>query len=179
VPKNLKRERRRGQRTDMWHLFGGGPESPGVRKGFDLIRMGRYDEAEEFFRKALEEHPKEPHGWVGRGIAAQRRGDPRKALEYLDYALTLAPDDPDASYHRARVLAVLDRHEQALSWYERSIRRKPTAAAHYCKGRSLEALERDPEALDCYEKALTLTDEQEVKVRRDTLLQRLRQQRST
>ena len=164
----------------MWRLFGGGPESPGVQKGFDLIRMGRYDEAEEFFRKALEEHPKEPRGWVGRGIAALRRGDPRKALEYLDYALTLALDDPDASYHKARVLAVLDRHEQALSWYERAIRLRPgSAAAQYCKGRSLEALERYPEALDCYEKALTLTDEREVKVRRDTLLQKLRQQRST
>ena len=163
----------------MWRLLGGGQESPGVRKGFDLIRMERYDEAEEFFRKALSEHPKDPHGWVGRGIAALRRGDPKKALEYEDYALTLAPDDPNAWYQKARALASLERHEQALSCYERSLRLHPTAAAYYCKGRSLEALERDPEALDCYEKAVTLTDEEEVKARRDTLLRKLREERST
>jgi tetratricopeptide (TPR) repeat protein len=163
----------------MWGLFGGSQVSPAVRKGYDLIRWERYDEAEDFFKKALEEHPKDPHGWVGRGIAALRRGDPRKALEYVDYALTLAPDEPNAWYQKARALASLGKHEQALSCYERSLHLQPTGAAWYCKGRSLEALERDPEALDCYDKAMTLTKEDEVRARRDALLRKIREQRST
>jgi tetratricopeptide (TPR) repeat protein len=172
-------DQEKGGPKGMWGLFGGGQVSPGVRKGFDLIRLERYDEAEEFFTKALAEHPKDPHAWLGRGIAALRRGDARKALEYVEYALTLAPNEPNAWYQKARALAALGKHEQALSCYELSLHLQPTAAAWYFKGLSLEALERDPEALDCYEKAVTLTSEEEVKARRDALLRKLRAQRST
>lgn len=77
-----------------------------------LLRLGRKDEAETalnqgdaVFRTMLDETPDDPSAWNGLGSIEAVRGNFEQALEYIDRALEIAPDYPDALRDKKQVLA--------------------------------------------------------------------------
>jgi Flp pilus assembly protein TadD len=144
----------------MMNLFRGG-EAPWIRKGFDLLMVKKDREALDTFARGLAKEPKDPLGWLGRGMALSRLGDDRKALEIWE--------------RKGISLARLGRHEQALSCFEKVVRIEPgDARAWYHKGLSFEALDRPREAYDCYGQALRISDAPEIRERRDAVLSLIR-----
>ncbi len=90
----------------------------------------------------------------------QQRGRPIEALKLIGQALAVNARVPAAYANFGLVLAVLERHEEAVAAYERAIALKPDYAESFNgRGNALRALERRDEALDSYAQALALKPE--------------------
>ena len=63
-------------------------------KGESAFRQGRFAEAEGYFMKVLAEHPDRLDALVGLGMAQYKRGEPDLAIETLQKALAVRPNDP-------------------------------------------------------------------------------------
>ncbi len=63
--------------------------------GFILLRLGRLDDAERFFRKAVEENQDDPIATEHLGDIAQLRGDSARARDQWQQALDLAGEEHD------------------------------------------------------------------------------------
>ena len=81
-----------------------------------LLRLGRRDEAETalnqgevVFRTMLDEIPDDPGAWNGLGSIEAVRGNFEQALEYIDRALEIAPDYPEALRDKKWVLKYIKR----------------------------------------------------------------------
>jgi len=61
--------------------------------GRQLLRENEVDEAFKIFKMNYDKSPKEYTTNIGMGRAYASKGDPKKALTHLKYALTVAPDD--------------------------------------------------------------------------------------
>ena len=93
--------------------------------------------------------------FMGVVAALQKRWD--QALEWVDLALKVSPQNGFAHSNRGNILIELDRHEEALSSYKQAIALEPLyAEAHSNQGNALQALGRYQEALASYEKAVEL-----------------------
>ena len=82
-----------------------------------LIRLGRYDEAElalneggHIFRTMISEWPEDASAWNGLGSVEAVRGNYEQALGYVDRALEITPDYPDALADRQQILKTLRRN---------------------------------------------------------------------
>jgi tetratricopeptide (TPR) repeat protein len=83
-------------------------------EGMALSRLGRKDEAEEalnqgevVFRTMLDEIPDDASAWNGLGSIAAVRRDYEQALEYIERALQIMPDYPDALQDKKQILEIL------------------------------------------------------------------------
>jgi hypothetical protein len=72
---------------------------------WDLLRAGHYAEAYAAFERHLRAAPGEARGFVGLGLAAEGQGIPAAAALAYRTALSLAPQDPDATRGLARTAA--------------------------------------------------------------------------
>ncbi len=64
-----------------------------------LVTSGRYDRAIQIMDDAIRTHPDNYHFLWSRGLIYRRMGDMDKALESLQAAVELAPDQPKIYYH--------------------------------------------------------------------------------
>ena len=93
-------------------------------------------------------------------LAEQRRYD--EALEELDKALTLAPNDVDADFNKASMLFDLGRVDEALVYFRAARAGDPAyAAAAVGEGNTLLALGREDEAEAAFYQALELDNQQQ------------------
>jgi len=86
-----------------------------------LGRLGRYKESEvalakgeRIFRTMIKERRRDAGAWNGLGSIEAVRGNLEKAHEYVDKALTILPDYPDARQDHAQILAGLGRKTCAV-----------------------------------------------------------------
>lgn len=82
-------------------------------------------------------------------------GENAECLDTANRSLKKSPDFPEAHFYRARGLAALGRHEEAVEefeWYIETLGSDPTAMSEM--GDSLMALERVPEAREMYRSSL-------------------------
>jgi hypothetical protein len=81
-----------------------------VRLGRDLEAADALDLAESTFATAVAERPRDAGAWNGLGSVEAVRGNLRKALKYVNKALAIQPDYPEAQQDRAGILAALGRN---------------------------------------------------------------------
>ena len=124
-----------------------------------LERLGRVDEADKAYRKAISIQP----GWWSthshQGVFRQGRGDFDGALESFRAAARLSPDNTRVYENLGNVLLLLGRHDEAIAEYGRSIAIRPTASALSNLGTCRFYLGRYGEAADAYERAAALQPE--------------------
>jgi tetratricopeptide (TPR) repeat protein len=121
------------------------------------LRLHRGGRLAEAYRKILATRPN--HGECLRqlGMIALQRGEPRKALEWLDAALRAEPVSAVALSHRGDALAALGNQIEALEDYARAIALdRSLCEAHNGLGNALARLGRFEEALASYERAIEL-----------------------
>jgi tetratricopeptide (TPR) repeat protein len=76
--------------------------------GEELLRDGKLEEAEVFYRRALVLNPEEPSAWYGLGEVREARGQREAALEAYGRAAAAGTDDRVAArghYRRGQILA--------------------------------------------------------------------------
>jgi tetratricopeptide (TPR) repeat protein len=76
-----------------------------------------YGKALKDFKKALDLKPDAFQAFNGMGFALRKTGEPVKALEMYDKALTIAPGFPDALEYRGEAYLALNRIDDAKAAY--------------------------------------------------------------
>jgi len=84
------------------------------RQGTALFQQGRFAEAAELLRQAVEREPS-ARNWKAYGVTLAAQEDYRGAEPPLREACRLAPYDPDACYYLGRALYATDRYEESLA----------------------------------------------------------------
>jgi tetratricopeptide (TPR) repeat protein len=73
-------------------------------KGLALNNLGKYNEAIEYYDKALQIDPKHAYPWNNKGNALNSLGKYEEAIKYIDKSLELNPDTADALYNKGLAL---------------------------------------------------------------------------
>ena len=111
--------------------------------------------AEALFKDLLRKNPKSAPCWHILGLIEQQRGHDRKALELLDRAIALDPNDAAAHSNRGNLLAAMGQPEAALASFDRALALRPDLAQVLCnRGNILHSLGRHAEALASYNAAI-------------------------
>ena len=78
-------------------------EEEGMKKGADLIRHDKFDEAIAEFNKVIAADPKSAAAYYNLGFAYDKKGDLPKAISYFSKAIEIDPTLADAYYNRGFV----------------------------------------------------------------------------
>ena len=114
--------------------------------GTAYARVGRYDDAAEEFRKELAINPNDPLALWKLGELALLT-DPEQARRYLERAVSLDSDFPQAILAYGRVLARSGETEKAVEQFRRVIALAPEEdSVHYHLAAVYRCLGRDEEA---------------------------------
>jgi tetratricopeptide (TPR) repeat protein len=118
-----------------------------------LDRLGRFDQAEEHYRKASKLSPKDPRVWNDLGYSNYLQGRWTEAERALKTAQKLAPADPRVRTNLGLTLAAAGRSQEALSLLSGA---EGDAAGHANLGYLLAATGQHDLARQHYQKALAL-----------------------
>ena len=124
-------------------------------KGDALVSFGRFAEADECFRKALEFNPEDVVFRTSHAKMLARDGKFREADEIMDAICKEEPRGPEPWFTRAEFLSAAGKHEAALKYYYVVRELSPGhSVSHFNCGNILSKLGRYEEAVECYNKAL-------------------------
>jgi len=120
--------------------------------GFALLAqaqmgLGRFEEAERSAVAGLAQDPYSEHLLRIRAVARGRQGRTAEALESIDEALRLAPDQPRSHNYRAVCLEAMERYDEALDAARRAVSLDPHDASYLLQLGALE-LRTDPAAAE-------------------------------
>lgn len=93
--------------------------------GLALAMLGRADEAEAAFQRAIERDPRLGDAWLNAALLAGDRGDYTLALERLDRGESLRGADPGIWYHRGRFFEAVGRIAEARDAFDRCLALAP------------------------------------------------------
>lgn len=98
--------------------------------------------------------------WYSKGAALTILGKYEEAIECIDNALKLSPNNEVALVNKGTALSRLGRHKEALKCYNEAIRVNPNyEVAWNNKGNALTRLKKYEEAIKCYERAIQIDEE--------------------
>ena len=120
-----------------------------------LIKLGRYAEALEACRRAIEIDPTLALAWSLQGIALCRARRFEEGLKSHQRAIELQPDDALIWNNAAGSLRQLGRTHEALHYYDRALALAESAIAPlFGKGQTLSDMGHFDEAIACFDAAL-------------------------
>jgi len=134
------------------------PTNDDAYRGLALAeeRLGRLDEAENTYRRAIQLRP---HYWAGYnwlGLFFYQRARYREAAEQWEQAVALTPDNNQVYYNLGAAYAEMDRDKDAIAALSKSIQLRPTYVAYFNLGSVYVSMRRFEEAISAYEEALKL-----------------------
>ena len=128
-----------------------------LARGFEHHRAGRLAEAEAAYRAVLEEEPANADALHHLGLIAFAAKEHARAIDLMEAARALQPDDHRLLSNLAEVYLRADRTEEALACGERAVELQPdSAAAHMNVGNALRRAGRLDEAERALSTALAL-----------------------
>jgi tetratricopeptide (TPR) repeat protein len=122
-----------------------------------LRQVGRAREAVEANRRATELSPALSDAWVRLAATQAATGDPRGAVETLEHARTLVPEDPVLLSDLGAAYNELERYADAAQVLRQSLAIAPTGDAHNNLGVALNGLQQPADAATEFERALALS----------------------
>jgi tetratricopeptide (TPR) repeat protein len=131
-----------------------------IEHAASLYFQGRYDEAATAYRAIVAAEPRNVDALYQLAAVQLARGLCFEALEYVERAITLVPDEPRLHAMRGYLLDDFELYDEALAAYERAIELDPADPhTHNNRGVLLEALGREEEAAESFGRALELDPE--------------------
>jgi uncharacterized protein (TIGR02466 family) len=116
---------------------------------------GRFAKALPHFRKYLKRRPDDTDALNMASFAAFQAEHTELALQWLNIAKEVNPDDPQTSYNLGLVCQSVGLHEDAVAAYRRTSELDPDfASAHYNLGTVLNEMGKLDEAVSAYDKAI-------------------------
>jgi protein O-GlcNAc transferase len=142
-----------------------------------LTRLGRYEEAEIYARRALHESASSDATFYNYGIILKALKRPVEALEQFSQALKINPSVAETWNNRGTVFSDLQRYREAIADFDRAIGLNPNYSDAFCnKANALTELKSYEQSLPVYDRALALKpDQAEAWVGRGKALAGLRQ----
>ncbi|HEY1725882.1 MAG TPA: tetratricopeptide repeat protein [Steroidobacteraceae bacterium] len=120
-----------------------------------LLNAGRYLELEQQLQDLLTFHPHAGLAWQLLGVAQRRQG--KDAVEALQRATSLLPQDAAAHNNLGNALAQRGQLQQAADSYRRALALNPDSAqAHNNLGNALQGLGQLDQSADSYRRALQI-----------------------
>jgi len=127
------------------------------REAFELHRKGLLARAGALYEDILKAHPRHADCLHFLGVLSIQTRQCEKAVEWIDRAIAIAPDNPAVHCNRGIALKELGQFEAAIASYDRAIALKPDfAKAYYNRGVALKELKRLDAAVRSYEEAAAL-----------------------
>ncbi len=128
-----------------------------LKAALEHQQIGRLDEAEKYYRKALEIDPNNPIALHLLGGLAQQNGQHQEAVEHFIKALKGSPDDAEIHNNLGNSLAALGRYEEAARYLQTAVDLNPDyALALNNLGAVLTEADRPEEAIGYIRKSLQL-----------------------
>src|SRR5262249_40185088 len=91
---------------------------PKARLGACYQYSSLFDDGDREYRRALELEPRFSHAYLMFAWTLEQHGQYEKALQEVDQALHLVPDDAEALSSKGRIYALLQRRKDALAIIE-------------------------------------------------------------
>jgi Flp pilus assembly protein TadD len=128
-----------------------------LHQGTDLLRTGRYAEAEFYLRESLRTRPDDPDALNNLGTAVWQQGRLAEADSIYQRAYALRPDDYAIVNNLGNSLWEQHRLKEAAEYYKRALELKPDSPETWTNlGVLLTDLARFDEAIECIQKSLRL-----------------------
>jgi tetratricopeptide (TPR) repeat protein len=96
-----------------------------ILKSADLIRQGRWQQADAVLAPVLVANPREPDGLQLLGLVRESQGRLAEAEQLLRQSLSLRPKQPHVQLHLGRMLAELGRHQEAIDLLQAAVGAQP------------------------------------------------------
>ena len=124
------------------------------RRGTDLLRSGRYEEAISCFESILKRDPENISAYYNKGIILRRLRRWEEALACFDKVLASMPSSPTVWYNKSLTLFHLDHLQEALEAMDQVTAIEPTRAiAWMSRGKILQGMGRISEAEESFTRA--------------------------
>ncbi|MCZ7565273.1 MAG: tetratricopeptide repeat protein [Burkholderiales bacterium] len=128
-----------------------------VAQAVELFEEGRVDEAEAICTHRLERDPRDAQALNLLGLAADRRGDHRRAAELLEAAVAAAPEVGLFRYNLGNAQVAVGRADDALASYSRAVALEPDRfAAWFNLGQLHAERGRPAQAVAAFRQALRI-----------------------
>ena len=88
-----------------------------LAEAFNLMNTGKMDKAIDLFENLTEKYPKTARGFHLKAYAYTQDKNFKKALESIEKAKTISPDNLDINLDYANILSSIGRKEEAISKY--------------------------------------------------------------
>ncbi|TAE57071.1 MAG: serine/threonine-protein kinase [Nostocales cyanobacterium] len=126
-------------------------------KGNTLLQLNRYQDALEFYQKAVNIKPDYVQGWYGQGRAFFQLKEYEKSLAAYDRAIQIQPDYVDAWGGRGLTLSKLERYSEAIAAFEQVLKvNNDNTTIWNAKGDAFRNLKQYDNAIKSYDQALEL-----------------------
>jgi tetratricopeptide (TPR) repeat protein len=146
--------------VDLERLVAESPRSAEAhhRIGKILQIQGRFDQAKQAYRRALELDREYVGALIGLGEIEDHLGQPEAALGRFESAIEIDPHQAEAHFARGRVLEAIGRTDDALAAYFRTLELNPTSAPAILRVATIQLNRNDPDqALTRLDQVLELT----------------------
>ncbi|MBZ9578182.1 tetratricopeptide repeat protein [Patescibacteria group bacterium] len=133
--------------------------------GLTYLKLHNYRMAIKYCDKALKRGPKNKIQklWLLKGICFGNLDKHRKALEYFNKILRIAPNDPDAILNKITTLNCLGKYKLAMEWINRALKILPKDDhALMMKALALERVGRYKESLKYFNKSIQINPKNDV-----------------
>lgn len=128
-----------------------------VKYGEDLANGNRYDEALEYFEKAIQTDPNNDFAWGDKALMLDKLGKVDEALVSFSKATEINPNSPITWHNKGLTLIKSDRLEEGIECFDKAIEiNGKYAKALYNKGRALAMLGKVDESQKCFDTARKL-----------------------
>jgi tetratricopeptide (TPR) repeat protein len=103
-----------------------------VLRGLQLKDIGRYADAESAFREALAQEPNDAFALHHLAVCQFHQNErQREALQTINSAIAIAPNEADHHVLRAFILCMLDRAKEALDAARAALALEPASPAGF------------------------------------------------
>jgi tetratricopeptide (TPR) repeat protein len=129
-------------------------------KGLSYDRLGRSQEALEYYNRALVLTPADATALCNKGVALDNLGRMQEAMDCYEAALRLNPGLAEAWTNKGILLDAMGRGAEAMECYEKAIEVNPRYIdAWMNKGTSQAAMGRVADALESFDRAIEISPE--------------------
>jgi len=134
-----------------------GDQPPSIEDAIRLHEQGRWREAERIYEALLGVGSNHYEVLLHLGALRAQQGRLGIAVELLQQAIALDPDDAESHSRLGEVLVAMDRNEEAVVACDRALAiDTEDALTHYNRGAALQALDHPADAVAAYEQAIAI-----------------------